>query len=163
MNTLIDTQDRLSVLASTPLMQRRVEITTAIKSGAINPQWMNDFVQRLGNTPTHADAWTQAQSLLNGNTGTISLATPEEQLIWAGALAIEQAGTNQNHSIYKAIIDHADIRREKQAAAHLIDRSLSNSSISVSWGMPGSWFWFDPEQQHVNLDPMYALITRGFK
>lgn len=153
---------QLEAFAAEPIMQRRVELVEAIKTGTLTKAWADSFVSKLGDAPEIGAEWKIAQDTLAGSSTSMTLDTPEKQLVWAVAFALEQASGQPTGAVYKNFIEHSVARREKQTAARQIENSLHDSGVTVSWGAPGSWFWFDPEERHVNLDPQFSLVV-GFE
>lgn len=95
----------------------------------------------------------------------IDLSTRSNQLVWAAGLGhIFQSippNSARSHPVWRAIIDNPQVQGSLSSAARFIDLSTTNRNATMDWGTPGSWFWFSPDKNHVNIDLFHTLLT-GF-
>ena len=107
------------------------------------------------------------EGLLSGteSNAQIDLSSRSNQLVWAAGLG-HVFQTNppkfaRSHPIWRAITDNPQVQGSLSSAARFIDLSVTNRNATMDWGTPGSWFWFSPDKNHVNIDLFNTLLT-GF-
>jgi len=107
------------------------------------------------------------EGLLSGteSNAQIDLSSRSNQLVWAAGLG-HVFQTNppkpaRSHPLWRAITDNPQVQGSLSSAARFIDLSVTNRNATMDWGMPGSWFWFSPDKNHVNIDLFNTLLT-GF-
>jgi hypothetical protein len=92
------------------------------------------------------------------------LSTRGKQLAWAAALGfVSQSGGGKTRSsgVWKTLTRNPDLQNSLGAAARYLDLSLTNRNATMDWGTPGSWFWFSPDKNHINIDLFHTLML-GF-
>lgn len=95
----------------------------------------------------------------------IDLSSRSNQLVWAAGLGhVFQStppGSARSHPLWKTLTGNEQIAGSLSTAARFIDLSVTNRNATMDWGTPGSWFWFSPDKNHVNIDLFHTLLT-GF-
>lgn len=95
----------------------------------------------------------------------INLTSKSNVLLWAAGLghvyATRPKNTIRSHSLWKSLIDNEKVSSSLGATARFIDLASTNRKTTMGWGVPGSWFWFSPERNHINIDLFHTLLT-GF-
>lgn len=90
------------------------------------------------------------------------LSTRTGQLVWAAGLGhlfqSSPPDTIRSHSVWDALTHHPQLSGSLGSAARYIDLSLANRNTTMDWGTPGSWFWFSPDKDHVNIDLFHTLL-----
>lgn len=123
------------------------------------------FIDSLENLP--AAEKDKIQHIFDGATYKIEadLTNRDAQLAWAAALAhitLTQTDTSvRRHPVWQTLTHNPRLTNSLTAAARYIDMSMSNPDVSMDWGTPGSWFYFTPDKNHINIDLFHTLIC-GF-
>lgn len=108
-----------------------------------------------------------------------NLSRPETQLMWAAVLFhVREMKTYYNqkwqgagHSyfgdvhesrLWKQIEDTPRTMQELVQHAYYVTESLRRPDTRFTWGPPGSWYYFDPEKNLINVDLLVSLIC-GFE
>lgn len=92
------------------------------------------------------------------------LSTRGGQLAWAAALGFVSqngGGKTRSSAVWKTLARNPDLQNSLGAAARYLDLSLTNRNATMDWGTPGSWFWFSPDKNHINIDMFHTLLL-GF-
>ncbi len=93
------------------------------------------------------------------------LSTRSGQLVWAAGLGhlfqSNPPGTTRAHPIWKTLTSNPKVSSSLSSTARFIDLSATNRNATMDWGTPGSWFWFAPDKNHINIDLFHTLLT-GF-
>lgn len=125
------------------------------------------FLDSLPATPERAKIEKLlAEPNAPGNNGAeADLSTRAGQLAWAAALGhvfqTSQPGTIRSHAIWRTLTHNPQLAGSLGAAARYVDLSSTNRNATMDWGTPGSWFWFSPDKNHINIDLFHTLLT-GF-
>lgn len=108
-----------------------------------------------------------------------NLGRPELQLLWAAALLyIDQnkAELNRdndwtagnfnaqinNTKLWQQVTGSYDALNEMVMHAHYVSEALRRQDTKFRWGKPGSWFYFHPDENIINVDLVLSL-TAGFE
>jgi hypothetical protein len=93
------------------------------------------------------------------------LSTHAGQMVWAAGLGFvfqnSSPGTIRSSAVWKTLTRNPDLQNSLGAAARYLDLSLTNRNATMDWGTPGSWFWFSPDKNHINIDMFHTLLL-GF-
>ncbi len=124
------------------------------------------FKDFLNSLPSDAAAErAKLEQLLTGNAIEADLSTRSGQLVWAAGLAYafqnNPPGSIRSHAVWRTLTRNPQVSGSLGAAARYVDLSLTNRSATMDWGTPGSWFWFAPDKNHINIDLFHTLLT-GF-
>ena len=126
----------------------------------------SSFKDFLNSLPSDAAAErAKLEQLLAGNAVEADLSSRSGQLVWAAGLAYafqnNPPGSIRSHAIWRTLTRNPQVSGSLGAAARYVDLSLTNRSATMDWGTPGSWFWFAPDKNHINIDLFHTLLT-GF-
>lgn len=108
-----------------------------------------------------------------------NVSRPETQLMWAAVLFhVREQKTYYNqkwqgagHSyfgdvhesgLWKQVEDAPRTMQELVQHAYYVTESLRRPDTRFTWGPPGSWYYFDPEKNLINVDLLVSLIC-GFE
>jgi hypothetical protein len=108
-----------------------------------------------------------------------SLARPETQLMWAAALLAVQRNVERyreqwsphGHSwfsnitatdMWKTLTTNERANEELLQHGFYVNESLRRPDTRFKWGAPGTWFYFHPEQNFINVDFLLTLAG-GFE
>ncbi|GEM_PF-5209944 len=93
------------------------------------------------------------------------LSTRAGQLVWAAGLGFvfqnSKSGTIRSSSLWKTLTRNPQLSGSLGASARYVDLSITNRNATMDWGTPGSWFWFSPDKNHINIDLFHTLLL-GF-
>lgn len=93
------------------------------------------------------------------------LSTRGGQLAWAAGLGYafqnSPPGSIRSHAIWRTLTRNPQLAGSLGAAARYVDLGITNRNATMDWGTPGSWFWFAPDKNHINIDLFHTLLT-GF-
>jgi hypothetical protein len=88
-----------------------------------------------------------------------------DSLVWAaglGHLALKDRDNSlRSHPIWVTIKDNPQIAESLCSMARFIDMSAVNRETTMDWGIPGSWFAYYPDRNHINIDLFNTLLC-GF-
>lgn len=106
------------------------------------------------------------QVLANSSTRvTADLSTRAKQLAWAAALGFvfqnTPPSTIRAHAIWRTLTHNPQLSGSLGASARYVDMAMTNRNATMDWGTPGSWFWFAPDKNHINIDIFHTLLC-GF-
>jgi hypothetical protein len=126
------------------------------------------FEEYLDSLPPEGDIERiKLEQLLDGqNTDVdVDLSTRAGQLVWTAGLGhvfkTSPPNTVRSHPIWKTLTKTPQMAASLSASARYIDLSMTNRSATMAWGTPGSWFWFSPDDNHINIDLFHTLLC-GF-
>lgn len=126
------------------------------------------LTQFLDSLPAHvADERKKIEALIDDSSMKFDadLSDRSHQLAWAAGLAYlfinEPKGAIRQHPIWSTLLRNKRLGQSLSAAARYIDLSVSNPDVTMSWGTPGSWFWFASDKNHINIDLFHTLLC-GF-
>lgn len=109
----------------------------------------------------------KVMNLIGGKSGAEEpdLTTRAGQLIWSAGLAhIAQTlptSAVRTHPVWLALTSDSRLAGSLGTSARYIDLAVSNRTVTMDWGTPGSWFYFRPDINHINIDLFYTLAA-GF-
>jgi hypothetical protein len=111
-----------------------------------------------GAFPFEKSEWRKALSWLKGSEQVQmrALTEPSVQAVWGCMLLLNKTlgyPKDEKEIIFKnkRLID------EKNLMASLLLGTI-NSKATIAWGKTGSWFYNDPVNNHINMDPGQALL-----
>ncbi len=152
--------DRIYNDSSTP---HALDLSERFAKRELNKAGFNDFLSGL--PADAAPERAKLEQLMAGNNVEADLSTRSGQLVWAAGLAHvfqnSPQGSIRSHAIWRTLTRNPQVSGSLGAAARCVDLSLTNRSATMDWGTPGSWFWFAPDKNHINIDLFYTLLT-GF-
>jgi len=158
-------KEALDHIYNDPATEYALALFERFRGQALDEAGFKDYLDSLP-----ADAGTERaklQDLLSGTNTNIEadLNTRSGQLVWAAGLAhafqASPPGTIRSHPVWKTLTDNRQVAGSLGATARFIDMSATNRNATMDWGAPGSWFWFAPDKNHVNIDLFHTLLT-GF-
>ena len=107
-----------------------------------------------------------------------NIATPENQLMWAAALIYIEKGGNTVQSdwpyefknisdisqtrIWKQLTESSFADAELKQHAYHLASTVRNPETRIGWNKPGTWFYYSPDENRINLDFMNSLLG-GFE
>lgn len=93
------------------------------------------------------------------------LSTRSKQLAWTAALGFlyqnSPPNTIRKHGIWGTLTSSPAVKSTLGTAARYLDLSLTNRNATMNWGTPGSWFWYSPDKNHINID-LFNTLLLGF-
>lgn len=134
---------------------------------SLNEAGFKEFLDSLPATPERAkiEQLIADQNAPGNNGAEADLSTRAGQLAWAAGLAYafqnSPPGTICSHAIWRTLAHNPQLAGSLGAAARYVDLSSTNRNATMDWGTPGSWFWFSPDKNHINIDLFHTLLT-GF-
>lgn len=155
----------LDQIYNDPLTPHALDLFERFSKRGIAGEGLASFLNTL---PSEAEAErAKLEGLLSNGSldGEIDLSSRAGQLVWAAGLAhvfqSNPPGTVRNSPLWRALTSNPKISGSLGASARFIDLSITNRNATMDWGTPGSWFWFAPDKNHVNIDLFHTLLT-GF-
>lgn len=172
----------VDTLLADPLVQLRIALSAARGDGvAFGVQEINGFIgQLLAVTPAVRQEAVEdelelvKQAVLTGAApAEFNLSSPETQLLWAAALILiqknpalaEQSWLPQNRAktltetpLWQGMIATPRATEELLQHAFYVTEALRNPTARIRWGPPGSWFYFSPDENIINVDFLLSLI-----
>lgn len=156
-------QGELDRIYSDPGTGHALDLFERFAKRSLNEESFKDFLNGL--PADAAPERAKLEQLLAGNNVDADLSTRSAQLVWAAGLAyISQnnpPGTIRSHAIWRTLTRNPQVSGSLGATARYVDLSVTNRSATMDWGTPGSWFWFAPDKNHINIDLFHTLLT-GF-
>ena len=142
-----------------------------------------DLLQKLALQGKRTDFSLEVANALDAlRTGralhTPNISTPQQQLLWAITLSYLQKNLTEFQKkwsepaakakeltdlpLWKQITESYTAQDEMAEVASRIAREIRNRDVTIDWGPPGSWFFYNTLENHINLDMVMAL-TEGFE
>lgn len=167
--------EEIDRIISLPITGLRLELKDAFRKKTFTEEQYNDFVSRvsaLEGEDVAAQVKLAESAIQDRKVASpldIDFSTPAKQLLWAAALTrimhlrqeLEE-GPIVHAEIWKQLQGTIAARDEMIRNGRVVYASLQNDDTSISWGQPGSWFYFNPKANHINLDLYHSLLT-GFE
>ena len=106
---------------------------------------------------------TKLEGLLSGAESTvqIDLSTRSNQLVWAAGLYNLRITMPENRirtsPLWRAACNHPILASTLQTASRALELAPTISNFTISYGLPGSGFYCDPTNKHINIDPAAVL------
>lgn len=169
---------RLDEILRLPLTQPRIALTGALQQGAMSPQQLHAVMNYLTQDPAAKAELPNVMAALS--TGALerapNLQRPSCQLLWASALIFLQANPDMQQvwpkparaaqlaqtKLWQQLVDSPRANTEMVRHAFHIAEGVRNTDTRMGWGPPGSWFYFDPQKNRINIDFLYSLVA-GFE
>ncbi|MDE1153980.1 MAG: hypothetical protein PW788_15725 [Micavibrio sp.] len=158
--------DRILAL---PMTQLRLELKQAFQDRSFTEENFNDFVERLSKvddiTKQIPIAKKAAVDREVASELDIELNSPAKQLLWGATLTrMMSAGKEPvaRSRLWDQLQGTVGMHNEAISVSKIIAGSLQNDDTTFDWGQPGSWFYFDPHKNHINLD-LYFMMLVGFE
>lgn len=132
---------------------------------ALNEEGFKGFLDGL--PPEAAQERAKIEKLIADPSARVDadLSTRTGQLAWAAALGFafqsNPPGTIRSHAIWRTLTRNPQLSGSLGAAARYVDMAVTNRNATMDWGTPGSWFWFAPDKNHINIDLFHTLLC-GF-
>lgn len=161
--------DEVDRILALPVTQLRIELKHAFQDKEFTEAQFNGFVERLAQVDDIAAQVDIAKKAVENRAVDseidIELNSPAKQLLWAAVLTrMMHTGTEPvaRSTLWKQMQGTIGVNNEAIGVAKVISRSLQNDAVTFEWGQPGTWFYYDPLKNHINLDLYYMLLT-GFE
>ena len=163
-------KEEIDRILSLPITQMRIELKHAYQDKKFSAEQFDDFVDRLAKVDNLggqvAIAKQAAEKREVGDAIDIELNSPAKQLLWAAVFtrmmrADEKAKVSAS-PLWKQMQDTVGFNNEAIGVSKVIARSLQNADTTFDWGAPGTWFYFHPKKNHINIDMYYTLLM-GFE
>lgn len=159
--------DRILAL---PMTQLRLELKTAFNQKNFSADDFENVVTRLKDIDPSIDAQVAVVRKALADRAVddaldIKLDTPAKTALWAAAfMRLMEEGKEPlaQSPIWAQMQDSIGIFNEGIRVAKVISSSLQNKDVTFDWGQPGSWFYYDPKKNHINLD-MFMTLMMGFE
>lgn len=169
---------RLDEILRLPLTQPRIALTQLMQVGQMSPQQLFSLTNYLTQDPAAKAELPKVMAALAGGAfdGAPNLQRPSCQLLWASALIFLttnpdsmkawpkplQAENLWQSKLWGQLVESPRAHTEMVRHAFHIAESVRNSDTRMGWGPPGSWFYFDPQNNRINIDFLYSLVA-GFE
>jgi hypothetical protein len=121
----------------------RTESTRAIK-------WLEQQDQSVAKTPTY-------NSENNSEKEKIRIEEPSYQAIW-GFVLLANKKLKSPKIEEEVLKGNKRLIQEKNLMGSLLLGTIQNKNTTICWGKSGSWFYHDPVNNHINMDPGQALL-----
>lgn len=153
----------LDQIYSDPATGHALDLSERFARRSLNEAGFKDFLNSLPADASPERA--KLEQLLDGANVEADLSTRSGQLVWAAGLGFvfqnNPPGSIRFDPIWRTLTRNAQVSGSLGATARYVDLSLTNRSATMDWGTPGSWFWFSPDKNHINIDLFNTLVT-GF-
>ncbi len=149
-------------IAATPEIQAALDLFQIFGSRKWDKAGLDAFLDTLPEQGGPERA--KLDNILNNVSEEPDLSTREGQLVWAAGLAyatLAVPGGVRNQKIWRALVENPHMAGSLGSTARYVDLSVTNRNATMDWGTPGSWFFFDPDKNHINIDLFHTLLT-GF-
>ena len=97
-----------------------------------------------------AGAQSQGASA-NDNTATGPAGKPAKE----EKIAVKPLGENE---LYKRLLNDRVVKKTMLDYAFQVNKATKNPSVRFKWGMPGTWFYFSPQDNNINIDLLQTMI-----
>ncbi|MDI1226467.1 MAG: hypothetical protein PSY14_02130 [bacterium] len=163
-------KEEIDRILSLPITQMRIELKHAYQDKEFTQEQFESFVDRLAKVDNlngqAALAKQAAEKREVGDAIDIELNSPAKQLLWAAVMtrmmrADEKAKVSSS-KLWTQMQDTVGFNNEAIGVSKVIARSLQNSDTTFDWGAPGTWFYYHPKKNHINIDMYYTLLM-GFE
>ncbi len=163
-------KEEIDRILSLPMTQMRIELKHAYQDKAFTQEQFEDFVDRLAKVDNLGTQVTIAKQAADkrevGDAIDIELNSPAKQLLWAAVMTrmmrSDEKAKVSNSNLWKQMQDTVGFNNEAIGVSKVIARSLQNADTTFDWGAPGTWFYFHPKKNHINIDMYYTLLM-GFE
>jgi Mg-chelatase subunit ChlD len=114
--------------------------------------------------PSFAQEIKSVSYLTYNDTPQIKLDTQPRQLLWAATLLRQTALATQDQKniadtpFFEAYKEHSVFRQELLRSAQALSEHFDRHKTAIRWGEPLSWFYYNPTDDFVNIDPYYSLV-----
>lgn len=162
-------QDEVDRILGLPITRLRLDLKHHYQDKKFTEDEFNAFIDRLGKAD---DLGNQAEIAKKAAVDRkvndeldIELDTPAKQLLWAAVF------TRMMHSGKEPVVRSPlwyqmqgtiGVNNEEIGTSYIINRSLQNKDVTFNWGQPGSWFYYNPRTNKINIDLYYTLLM-GFE
>lgn len=168
-NKVTRANEEIDRLLGLPINQVRMELKHAFQDRALPEEQYNDMLDRLqkqgGISPKQMDIARRAAIERKVDVESdIELNSPEKQLLWAVVFARMMTTSKDplaRSTLWSQMQKTIGVNNEEISMARIIDRSLQNAETRFRWGQPGTWFYYNPRSNDVNIDLFYSLLL-GF-
>lgn len=112
-----------------------------------------------GAFPFEKNEWKRALSWVRepGKLQPSSLDQPSVQAVWGAALMLNKhLGYPRDEK--EILLGNKRLIDEKNLMASLLLGTIKSRKATIAWGKTGSWFYNDPTNNHINMDPGQALL-----
>lgn len=164
--------DEVDRILALPITQIRLDLKKAFQGKSFSADDFEKTVARLmpldpNLAPQLAVVRQAIKDRAVANVLDIELDTPAKTALWAAAfMRMMEEGAEHGPlvqaKIWGQMKDSLGIFNEGIRVARVISSSLQNDDATFDWGQPGSWFYYDPEKNHINLD-MFMTLMMGFE
>lgn len=162
--------DEVDRILSLPLTSMRMELKDAFRNKAFTQEQFDAMAGRLlALDPRIEGQLAVVQKAMAAraldDALEIELNTPAKTTLWAAALTrMMHTGKEPiaTTKLWAQMKDSIGLFNEGIIVSEVISRSLQNDEVTYDWGQPGTWFYHDPHDNHINLD-LYMTLVMGFE
>ncbi|MBI1215457.1 MAG: hypothetical protein GC185_06540 [Alphaproteobacteria bacterium] len=161
--------EEIDRILSLPITKLRIELKQAFQDKKFTQEQFDDFTARLSQVDDITAQLELAKKAVSDRKVEseidIELNSPAKQLLWAAALTRMMDGGKSpvaQSGLWKQLKSTIGVHNEAIAVSKVIASSMQNDDTTFDWGQPGSWFYYDPHKNHINLDLYFTLLT-GFE
>ncbi len=163
-------KEEIDRILSLPITQMRIELKHAYQDKAFTQEQFESFVDRLAKVDNLGGQVAIAKQAADkrevGDAIDIELNTPAKQLLWAAVMTrmmrSDEKAKVSGSKLWSQMQDTVGFNNEAIGVSKVIARSLQNADTTFDWGAPGTWFYFHPKKNHINIDMYYTLLM-GFE
>lgn len=162
--------DEVDRILALPITQLRLELKSAFNKKDFSAEDFESIVARLRDIEPGIDAQVAVVRKALSERAVddaldIKLDTPAKTALWAAAfMRLMEEGKEPlaQSRIWAQMQDSIGVFNEGIRVAKVISASQQNKDVTFDWGQPGSWFYYDPKKNHINLD-MFMTLMMGFE
>lgn len=162
--------DEVERILALPITQVRLDLKQAFNKKSFSAEDFESIVTRLQQIdPTIARQLDVVRKAMADRAVDdaldIELDTPAKTALWAAAfMRLMEDGKEPlaKSRIWSQMQDSIGLFNEGIRVAKVISASLQNNEVTFDWGQPGTWFYYDPRKNHINLD-MFMTLMMGFE
>ena len=162
--------DEVDRILALPITQIRLDLKKAFNDKKFSAEDFEAMVERLKQIDPKLDTQIDIvrEAIAKREVAEpldIELDTPAKTALWAaGFMRLMEDGEAPlaQSRIWEQMQDSIGVFNEGIRVARVISSSLSNKDATFDWGQPGSWFYYDPRENHINLD-MFMTLMMGFE
>lgn len=163
-------KEEIDRILSLPITQMRIELKHAYQDKEFTQEQFESFVDRLAKVDKLGDQVALAKQAAEkrevGDAIDIELNSPAKQLLWAAVftrmMRADEKAKVSSSKLWSQMQDTVGFNNEAIGVSKVIARSLQNADTTFDWGAPGTWFYYHPKKNHINIDMYYTLLM-GFE
>lgn len=154
----------VSRIYNNPMTSHALDLLELFRKNSLDREGLHSFLKTLPKDTS--EEVKKLEEVINDSSKepAPNLSSRANQLVWAAGLGYlhQNSAVNlRSHPIWNSLTTHPKLLTSFRTTATVIDNSIKNSKTTMDWGMPGSWFYNNPENNHINIDLFHTLVL-GF-